>query len=109
MRGGSGRGAVDAVTTDNVILAGFAAQPQYPGELKVVGKPFSTEKLRRRPEEGRHRVVQQSECRPWKDGLRRIVAEGGRSQCRPLGLQGRHLDQSAEARRLRIGSRQLRM
>ena len=37
-------GSVDAVTTDNVILAGFAAQPQYAGKLKVVGKPFSTEK-----------------------------------------------------------------
>lgn len=36
-------GAVDAVTTDNVILAGYAAQPQYAGKLKVVGKPFSTE------------------------------------------------------------------
>ena len=34
-------GAVDAVTTDNVILAGYAAQ--YPGELKVVGQGFSTE------------------------------------------------------------------
>ncbi len=37
-------GTVDAVTTDNVILAGFAAQDQYKGKLKVVGKPFSTEK-----------------------------------------------------------------
>ncbi len=37
-------GGIDAVTTDNVILAGFAAQPQYKGKLKVVGKPFSTEK-----------------------------------------------------------------
>ncbi len=36
-------GTVDAVTTDNDILAGFAAQPQYAGKLKVVGKPFSTE------------------------------------------------------------------
>ncbi len=34
-------GAVDAVTTDNVILAGFAAQS--PGELKVVGEGFSVE------------------------------------------------------------------
>jgi glutamate transport system substrate-binding protein len=34
-------GAVDAVTTDNVILAGYAAQ--YPGELKVVGQGFSIE------------------------------------------------------------------
>jgi glutamate transport system substrate-binding protein len=35
--------AVDAVTTDNTILAGYAAQPAYKGKLKVVGKPFSTE------------------------------------------------------------------
>jgi glutamate transport system substrate-binding protein len=37
-------GTVDAVTTDNVILAGFAAQPQYAGKVKLVGKTFSTEK-----------------------------------------------------------------
>ena len=36
-------GTIDAVTTDNVILAGFAAQPQYKGKLKVVGQPFSEE------------------------------------------------------------------
>jgi glutamate transport system substrate-binding protein len=34
---------VDAVTTDDVILAGFAAQPQYRGKLKVVGEGFSDE------------------------------------------------------------------
>ena len=34
-------GVVDAVTTDDVILAGFAAQS--PGEFKVVGKGFSDE------------------------------------------------------------------
>lgn len=34
-------GAVDAVTTDDIILAGYAAQ--YPGELKVVGQPFTKE------------------------------------------------------------------
>ncbi|MEA5052072.1 MAG: glutamate ABC transporter substrate-binding protein, partial [Propionicimonas sp.] len=37
-------GTIDAVTTDNVILAGFAAQPQYAGKLKVVGAPFTTER-----------------------------------------------------------------
>jgi glutamate transport system substrate-binding protein len=36
--------AIDAVTTDDVILAGFAAQSQYKGKLKVVGKGFSDEK-----------------------------------------------------------------
>jgi len=35
-------GEVDAVTTDDVILAGYAAQ--RPEQLKVVGQPFSEEK-----------------------------------------------------------------
>ncbi len=34
-------GAVDAVTTDDVILAGYAAQ--YPGQLKLAGTGFSDE------------------------------------------------------------------
>jgi glutamate transport system substrate-binding protein len=34
-------GAIDAVTTDEVILAGYAAQS--PGAFKIVGQPFSTE------------------------------------------------------------------
>lgn len=37
-------GTIDAVTTDNTILAGFAAQDQYKGKFKVVGKPFSSER-----------------------------------------------------------------
>jgi glutamate transport system substrate-binding protein len=36
-------GQLDAMTTDNTILAGYAAQPQYKGKLKVVGKTFSEE------------------------------------------------------------------
>lgn len=35
---------IDAVTTDNTILAGYAAQDQYKGKLKVVGAPFSEER-----------------------------------------------------------------
>ena len=34
---------VDAVTTDDVILAGYAADPQYQGRLKVLGRGFSDE------------------------------------------------------------------
>ncbi len=37
-------GTVDAVSTDDIILAGFAAQPQYKGVLKVVGKGFTDER-----------------------------------------------------------------
>jgi len=35
---------VDAVTTDDVILAGYAAEKQYRGQLKVIGKGFSEER-----------------------------------------------------------------
>lgn len=36
------RGAVDALTTDTVILAGYAAQS--PGAFKIAGQPFTTER-----------------------------------------------------------------
>jgi len=36
-------GSVDAVTTDDIILAGYASQPQYAGKFKVIGKTFSSE------------------------------------------------------------------
>ncbi|MFG1604242.1 glutamate ABC transporter substrate-binding protein [Actinoplanes sp. NPDC049265] len=36
-------GQVDAVTTDDIILAGYATQSQYQGKFKVVGKKFSEE------------------------------------------------------------------
>lgn len=36
-------GDVDAVTTDDLILAGFAALPEYKGLLKVVGKGMTDE------------------------------------------------------------------
>lgn len=37
-------GSMDAMTTDDIILAGYAAQPQYQGKLKVVGAPFTQER-----------------------------------------------------------------
>ena len=36
-------GTVDAVTTDDIILAGLAAVPANKGKVKVVGNPFSEE------------------------------------------------------------------
>lgn len=36
-------GSIDAVTTDDTILAGYASQEDYAGKLMVVGAPFSTE------------------------------------------------------------------
>ncbi len=37
-------GTIDVLTTDDTILAGYAAQDQYAGQFKVVGAPFSEEK-----------------------------------------------------------------
>lgn len=37
-------GEVDAVTTDNAILAGYAAQPAYRGKVRLLGHPFSVER-----------------------------------------------------------------
>ncbi|MBS1896284.1 MULTISPECIES: glutamate ABC transporter substrate-binding protein [unclassified Microbacterium] len=36
-------GTVDAVSTDDLILAGFAALPEYKGVLRVIGKGFTDE------------------------------------------------------------------
>ncbi|HEY4616531.1 MAG TPA: glutamate ABC transporter substrate-binding protein [Citricoccus sp.] len=37
-------GQVDAVTTDDIILAGLAATPENSGKFKVVGNPFTVER-----------------------------------------------------------------
>ncbi|MEA5154591.1 glutamate ABC transporter substrate-binding protein [Raineyella sp.] len=37
-------GSMDAMTTDDIILAGYAAQDQYKGKLKVIGHPFTQER-----------------------------------------------------------------
>ncbi|KAB7744715.1 transporter substrate-binding domain-containing protein [Nostocoides sp. F2B08] len=37
-------GQIDAITTDDTILAGYAAQDQYAGQLKLAGEPFSEER-----------------------------------------------------------------
>ncbi len=54
-------GAVDAVTTDEVILAGYAAQS--PGRLQDRRQAVLRGELRHRPEEGRHRSVHQGQRR----------------------------------------------
>jgi glutamate transport system substrate-binding protein len=38
------KGDIDAVTTDDVILAGYSAQKPYRGQLRLVGKGFSDER-----------------------------------------------------------------
>ncbi|MGF6881273.1 glutamate transport system substrate-binding protein [Nocardia sp. GAS34] len=61
--------AVDAVTTDNIILSGYAAQS--PGQLKVVGQPFTMERLgigiRKGDKESRDRI---------NDAIQAMIADG---------------------------------
>jgi ABC-type amino acid transport/signal transduction systems, periplasmic component/domain len=62
-------GQLDAITTDNIILAGYAAQ--HPGKLKLVGQTFSTEKygigLRKDDQQGRKAV---------DDALQKMFSDG---------------------------------
>lgn len=62
-------GAIDAVTTDAVILAGYAAQS--PGALKIVGVPFSEERYGIGLKKGDTEL-----CRRITDALKKMQADG---------------------------------
>ncbi|MGW0811440.1 glutamate ABC transporter substrate-binding protein [Nonomuraea sp. NPDC002799] len=70
-------GQLDAITTDNVILAGYAAQ--HAGKLKVVGKPFSTEKygigLKKDDTDGR-KAVNAALTKMFSDGSWKKAIDG---------------------------------
>jgi len=63
-------GTLDAVTTDDVILAGFAAQEQYAGNFKVVGAPFSQENygVGLNKEDDRCEDINEALTELWEDG-----------------------------------------
>jgi glutamate transport system substrate-binding protein len=64
-------GGVDAVTTDDTILAGFAAQDQYKGKFKVVGKPFSTENYGIGLKKGDTAL-----CTKVTDAIKKMISDG---------------------------------
>ncbi len=76
---------VDAVTTDDVILAGFAAEPQYRGPLKLIGKGFSDETYGIGVKKGNKALVDQVNAAlkqyiddgSWKRALNITVAPSG--------------------------------
>lgn len=77
----------DAVTTDDVILAGFAADPQYRGALKLVGKGFSDENYGIGIKKGNTALVEQVNAAlkqyvsdgSWEAALKITVAPSGYS------------------------------
>ena len=62
---------VDALTTDNTILAGYASQPAYKGKLKLVGKTFSEEKYGIGLKKGDTAL-----CTKVTDALKKMIADG---------------------------------
>jgi len=79
------RSEVDAVTTDDVILAGYAALPEYQGRLKVVGKGFSDEHYGVGIAKGKPELVEQVNAAlaqyvadgSWSAALQQTVAPSG--------------------------------
>jgi glutamate transport system substrate-binding protein len=80
-------GKVDAVTTDDVILAGFAAHGKYKGVLKVLGTSFSNERYGVGIPEGYKGLVRRVDAAlrsyvadgSWKRSLERNIAPSGYS------------------------------
>jgi glutamate transport system substrate-binding protein len=78
-------GDVDAVTTDDVILAGYASQEQYKGILRVVGKGFTDETYGVGVKKGDSELVSKVNAAledyirdgSWKRALDRNVGDSG--------------------------------
>lgn len=64
-------GTIDAVTTDDTILAGYAAQEQYKGKLKVVGAPFSEERYGIGLKKGDTQL-----CQQVTDAIKKMTTDG---------------------------------
>jgi glutamate transport system substrate-binding protein len=82
-------GKIDAVTTDNTILAGFAAQAANQGKFKVVGKTFSTERYGVGLKKGDTET-----CTKVNDALKKMVDSGEWQKAfdKNLGTAGLKLD-----------------
>ncbi len=62
---------IDAITTDDTILAGFAAQQQYAGKLKLAGEPFTTENYGVGLKKGDTEL-----CGKVNDAIKKMVGDG---------------------------------
>ncbi|MCT1801578.1 ABC transporter substrate-binding protein [Kocuria sp. WRN011] len=65
-----GSGGVDAVTTDDIILAGLAATDANSGKFKVVGNPFTEEKY------GVGLPKDSDKCQAINDAITKMVEDG---------------------------------
>lgn len=65
-----GSGGVDAVTTDDIILAGLAATDANSGKFKVVGNPFTEEKY------GVGIPKDSDQCQAINDAITKMIDDG---------------------------------
>ena len=86
-------GAIDAVTTDEIILAGYAAQS--PGTFKIVGQPFSEENYGIGLKKDDTELQTKINDAHHQDGGRRRLGEGVREEPRTGG----HCDTGAAGNR----------
>jgi glutamate transport system substrate-binding protein len=75
-------GQVDAVTTDDIILAGLGAQPSNAGQVKVVGNTFSEEKY------GVGLPQDSDQCEAINEAITKMIDEGAWQEALDTATEG---------------------
>lgn len=75
-------GQVDAVTTDDIILAGLGAQPSNAGKVKVVGNTFSEEKY------GVGLPKDSDQCEAINEAITKMIDEGAWQEALDAATEG---------------------
>ncbi len=83
-------GQVDAVTTDDIILAGLAATPANAGKLKVVGNPFSEERY------GVGIPQDSDQCQAINDAIAKMIEDGAWEEAVTTNTEGTGYTPNAE-------------
>ncbi|GAB3530004.1 glutamate ABC transporter substrate-binding protein [Arthrobacter monumenti] len=83
-------GNIDAVTTDDIILAGLAADPAYEGQFKVVGNTFSEERY------GVGLPQDNDICEDVNDAITKMIEDGSWQKFLDSNLEGMDFEPNAE-------------
>lgn len=85
-----GGGQIDAVTTDDIILAGLAAQESNAGQFKVVGNPFSEENY------GVGLPKGSEDCEAINEAITKMIEEGAWEEAITANTEGADYTFNAE-------------
>lgn len=83
-------GNIDAVTTDDIILAGLAADPAYKGDFKVVGNTFSEERY------GVGLPQDNDICEDVNAAITKMIEDGSWQKFLDSNLEGINFEPNAE-------------